>query len=140
MRVTGPQRTPNRRSDRSRLPSIFDCRGSRNETRKCVLVLRCSDRQRLGMKPLTPVCQGPGFKVVPTERALHKVPPPVFRIESDSSLEVEPPVLIQIEFAIEPRRGIDPLHPLRSVKRPHPPAVGIWPVNPPAREPIVKRG
>jgi len=56
------------------------------------------------------------------------------RIESDSSLEVEPPVLIQIEFAIEP------LHLLRSVKRPHPPGIGNWPVNPPTREPIVKRG
>jgi hypothetical protein len=139
-RSSGSHRARNRRSDRSRLPSIFDCGGSRNETRKCVLILRYSDRQRLGMKPLTPVCQGPGFKVVPAERAQHKVPPAGVRIESDSSLEVEPPVLIQIEFAIEPRRGIEPLHLLRSVKRPHPPGVGIWPVNPPTREPIVKRG
>jgi hypothetical protein len=75
-----------------------------------------------------------------SQRALLKVRPPAVRIDSDSYLEVEPRVLIQIEFAIEPRRGIERLHLLRSVNRPHPPAVGNWLVNPPTREPIVKRG
>ena len=74
-----------------------------------------------------------------SQRALLRVRPPAVRIESDSSLEVEPRVLIQIEFAIEPCRGIERLHLLRSVKRPHPPALGNWLVNPPTREPIVKR-
>ena len=83
---------------------------------------------------------GRGQASRPPQRALLKVWPPAVRIESDSSLEVEPRVLTQIEFGIEPRRGIERLHLLRSVKRPHPPAVGNWPVNPPTREPIVERG